>query len=339
SRLLTVDWSHDQNWVAVCSVPGGQKLRTFDLESYPGWCDDFRVRGIREQTLFTYDIGSGRRLLARRIEAAEKDPDVPVSYAFSANGAYLVEGRNGALRWWSASTGRLLGRIVATQGAIGRTAISNDGKWLASEGDDPNWKLPDDDGPMSEAAYARALKLHVWNAANRKLKRTFPGYYNLNGGASMLAFSVTGETLYGACRGGGGLDRFHVATGKNSPLPADQKSGLTVAAVSDDRPWLAGMKSLQLPSNLGVGVELWSLATSKMRAHMGGTLRGNHGVKWSPSGKYLAGDGRLALWNAQTGKLLAEKADSYVEDLSWVDDSTIRTQTLGELQFWSVPEL
>ncbi len=339
TRILTTNaldaLNGDGSQVSLCEVPTGRKLRSFAVGAYPVWCDNTRLRGVRNGALVEFDLKSGRQNFTREIEDPSHGGRYGPRYAFSENGAWLVEGSAGVIRFWKAQSGQLLGRIKDQLRAIGKTAISNDGKWLASVGDDPEWKPPTD-GPMTESAFTRTSRLHVWNARTRKPTRTF-----LPRGPALLRFSPDARTLFGI--GEGGLARFNIASGKNAPLPPPQKDfrqGIGGPLdVSGDGFWLAGVGQLYQSSDFGPGLQLWSLRASKLRTRFGGTLRGARLVKWSPDGKYLAGGDRLTLWDARTGKLLAENPDSYIYDFSWVDATTIRSQTLGRMQIWSVPDL
>jgi WD40 repeat protein len=304
TRLLTTPaldaLNGDQTQVSLCAVPTGRKLRSFAISPYPVWCDNTRLRGLRDGILVEFDLKSGRQNFRREIEDAPRDGRYGPRFAFSNNGAFLVEGSAGTIRFWQVRNGKLLGRITGARRAIGKAAISNDGEWIATEGDDPKWSPPTD-GPMTEAAYARNFRLHVWNARTRQVTRTFAGYYSLAGGARLLAFSPNARTLFGA--GNGGLDRFSITSGKNAPLPPpkDLRNGIHGPLdASSDGLWLASVGRIDDSGSFRQGLQLWSLRSSRLLARFGGTLGGGGKVLWSPDGKYLASG--LTLWDARTGE-------------------------------------
>jgi WD40 repeat protein len=345
TRVYRGDIERSRRPVALVSVPTGKLLRTFNLPPFPLWCDNVLVRGIKDRQILTFDLKTGRKIATRDIESPpEGERRSKPRFAFSRNGRFLIEGRCGTIRWWRTSDGKLLGQINDPLRSLLSTAISDDGKWLASEGDDPNWKPPEE--ASSEAAYARNLNLHVWNASNQKLIGTFPGYPSLSGGAHLLEFSSDGRTLFGACDDG--LDRFNWQSGKNSPLPGTRKDGpkgfistdlVGSSSLSDDGRFLGGVGRIAEANDYVSRIQLWNMSLSKLVANFAGALRAPSRLIWSPDGKYLAGGDELTLWDARTGALLAENSGVYANRLRWIDNQTLCTQTLGKSEWFRAPKL
>ena len=340
STVYNADQDSARTFIKVCAIPSGRVLRQFEIAPLALWCDNARLRAVVGAKLVDYDLTSGKIVGQRAIQSAPKYPDNSAPrYAFSRSGAFLIEGSRGTIRWWNAGSGRLLGQIKDSLRAIGQTAISDDGARLASEGDDPSWSPPAE--ASSEAAYARQFQLHIWNARTHKLERTFPGYGALDGGARLLQFARDGAILLAA--GDHNLDRFSAATGKDSPLPpakTDFKKGLQwPLAISSDGAFVGGAGQIYQSNAFAPGLQVWSLAQSKKVAQLPGALRGASRLRWSPDGKYLAGGDRLTLWDAQTGALLAERPDAYLEAFEWLDNSTIRSRNSEQIQLWHAPDL
>ncbi|HEX8465961.1 MAG TPA: WD40 repeat domain-containing protein, partial [Abditibacterium sp.] len=329
----------DANRVQMLAIPSGKPLRAFPLPSAPLWSDGKRLRGLKNGRVIEFDLTTGKQRFAQALQNAPAEKRSPLRWNFSPNGAYVSEGSAGVIRFWSARDGRLLGQIKDPLRAIGKTAISGDGLWLASEGDDPGWSPPNE--AASEAAYARTFKIHVWNARTRKLFRTFEGYYSLDGGARLLRFPSDATTLFGA-GSNSGLDRFRLKTGVTAPLPPAQKDFRRTLdwpiAVSNDGQWLGGSGQIYQSSDYAPGLQLWNIARGARQAIFAGTLRGADKVKWSPDGKFLAGGSRLTLWNAKTGQLLAEKPDSYLHTFAWRSNTRLQSASFQFVNEWRVPD-
>lgn len=269
TRLLTTGVSMKpdvlQKEVALVAVPSGRKLRSFAVGPDPIWCNNSRLLCLHGHSVMEFNLRTGRKIHSHVLQAS---PDLDIlrpPFAFSSNGKFLVEGSAGVIRVWNTLNGRLIVRIKDHLRSIGKTAISDDGKWIASEGDDPHWRPPS--FAASEAAYARTLNLHVWKAHTGGLVCTFPGYEYLEGGAFLLAFAPDGRTLLG-CDRLGQVDRFDVHTRRKemaTPKYSDVDPQLVgPLAMSEDGLWFAGRSVTSRFNGWVGGIQLWSLKTSTL---------------------------------------------------------------------------
>ena len=258
--LIQSTTSHQEDskqLISVCAVPSGKVLRrfTFSQDFFASWCDNSRFRVVQERQLVEFDLKSGHRHIETMEQAPEvgEDSSSDPHYSFSRNGAFIIEGSHGTIRWWRARDGKLLGQIKDRLRAIGRTVISRDGRWIASEGDDPNFK-PSSIG-MSEAANMRQLNFYVWNARTRKLQNTFPGSFL--GSANLLEFSSDGRTVFHT---GYNLRRFNLLTGIDS---ATTPNGLPMA-LSPDGYWLGDLHQ----QGFKLSLQIWSAPAPKLKASL-----------------------------------------------------------------------
>lgn len=305
--------------VALCEMPSGRKLRWFSKAVYPFWCDNARFRGIESGVIVEFDFKSGRKKSVK----LQNPPDESnkLQYSFSENGRFLIEGESGVIRWWNTADGRLRGRINDETRSGNSTAISNDGKLLSSQHEEYG-RFPEG---IHYTLGQADFKIYIWNAKTRRVQRTLSVM-----GVADFKFSTDGRFLLSHNLE---LHRFDLRTGKDYP-PLSGKEYPARISLSQDWKWLAGANDSQ-------GIQLWSLQSNKRVAAFHGPLPTVDKLKWSPDGKYLAalvGQENLILWDAHTGKIIS-RLNSYVFDFSWVNASTIRSQTLGSMQTWSVPDL
>src|SRR5262249_23086984 len=128
-----------------------------------------KARGVQ-----VWDLATGEE--AARLERAS---DTGWALLFSGDGATLVGGGDGVVRFWDTGTGRLLPAVQDAQlGAVTALAISADGKRLATGGGD--------------------RKATVWDWASRGRVAATPRQANRILG---LAFSPDGRTLATAAQG------------------------------------------------------------------------------------------------------------------------------------------
>jgi WD40 repeat protein len=256
--------------------------------------------------------------------------------AFSPDGAFLVAGadyeKDRAARVFRVSDGAKVAEIKDKLRVIGRAAVSADARFIATEGDDPNWSPPTD-GPMTESAYARTFKIHLWSAQTRELLFTYNGYYSLSGGAQLLQFSPDGKFLFSA-GSDGGLRRLEIATKSVLEIPPTPKSSQSpldwpIALAPDTRRGAGVTRS--------EAITTFDTTTQKLGAPFASPLSNPDKVWWSPDGRYLFGDGFL--FDVRTGELLAAGARAgEIFDVVWKNDE-LWTSSFERVTRWKIPSL
>ena len=170
---------------------------------------------------------------------------LPVSVKWSPDGRRIAAGSTDVVRVWDVASGRLIrsfpatgdvafsrgGRILGAAGesdaflfdiASGRKirsfhdkagvsgpiAISPDGRYVATGGEDPNWNpgpMPrDEEGheyAPSEAFYSHERKVKIWDARTGRRIGMLPGHNNLGGGTQVLQFTPDGRRLFSGGEG------------------------------------------------------------------------------------------------------------------------------------------
>ena len=315
----------------VHRIPNGELVRSFALQS-PYWSDGKWVRGIRNGAVETYDLSDGKRIAAQKIVGLPTDNN---RLAFSPAGNLLVAGAGAesshAARVWRVSDGAKVAEIADKQRIIGAlAAVSSDGRYLATEGEDPKWSPPTD-GPMTESAYARTFQLHLWNARTKKLLFSYDGYYSLSGGVQLLRFSPDGKALFSAGKDGD-LRRLDTDMGRVAALPPTPKDELSLLdwpiALSPDAKNGAG-------STRDYALATVDVATRQLKQSFAGILDAPDEAFWSPDGKYIFGAG--AIFDAHSGALLSQ-LKAYGKEPFWRDGELWTANSNGVAR-WSLPDL
>jgi WD40 repeat protein len=251
--VRAVAFSSDGRWLACGTAEG-----SIDHQ----WV---KARGVQ-----VWNLATGEE--AGRLECAG---DTGWSLLFSGDGATLVGGGDGVIRFWDTTTGRLLHAVQDAQlGTVTAMALSPDGTRLATGGGDQ--------------------KATVWDLASRRRIAATPRQSNRILG---LAFSPDGATLATAAMGAP-LGFWDSATCR--PLPGARPS----AAPPHCLALSPGGRTLAVGGDDG-GIRVWEF--SGARFGLRSTLRGHteavRHVAWDPDGKRLAScssDRSVVLWDPFT---------------------------------------
>lgn len=231
-----------------------------------------------------WDLGTGQE----RNSLAGQSADVGFLAFADADRMVVFRGDNGLARIWNPANGvtrTVLAKDDASQGGLTATAVSADGKLLATV---------HDGGGCDTLVQVRDL------AAKRDVFR----FNNADGHEEVyaLAFATDGRTL--ALGDQGGAVKFlDVATGKPSvTLESGSGSVSSLAWTADGKALAACVARPPLP----VSVRVWNVATRKRETELSGFAAAVSDLVFSPDGRSLAASeddgGRLTIWAPATGK-------------------------------------
>lgn len=213
TSLKTGIWKGHENIgkyrVDVRQMPSGKVIQSFPNMHGTIWSDGKIIRVTDGITIRVWRISDGMLLYGHLLElsSTSQKPRAPLDdLAFSPNGKFLVHEGMSYISVWDASSGKVLHKIkkaktLASSVGIGMElpAISNDGRYLVVQGENPNWKLPFDEwGELCQrpSCYNRELTLELWDLHKHKKTRVWRGYWSGNFGATFLRFSNDNTTLY-----------------------------------------------------------------------------------------------------------------------------------------------
>jgi RNA polymerase sigma factor (sigma-70 family) len=249
------------------------------------------------------------------------------SLLFAPDGkALLSSHQDGQVRFWDAATGAMARQLRAHVGAVGRLALSPDGKTLATtawahHGGDCSVRLwetatgkplvrqPGPQAGIRFLAFAPDSRrvatangegaLHLWEPSTGKLLR----HWGLVG---PLAFTPDGRTLICGGWSDGEVRFLDPATGKVTRQFQAHPGGVFHLVLARDG------KSLVTAGGGGV-VRLWDPATGRAVRDFTGEPKGHvWGLALSADGRVLASvhEGKtVRLWDTATGKLVREHAE------------------------------
>jgi WD40 repeat protein len=294
---------------AVAFSPDGQIVATGALiEEKDPDTNEFRILGGEARLWRTAN--------GQHIGSPLPHPDVVWALAFSRGGHLLLTGcRDGTARFFLTATGTQLGKALVHEGNVTAVAFSPDGQTAvtASAGGDD---------------YAAA---RLWEVPPEK----YLGRLLVQGGRLVtLAFSPDGKTLLL-----GGDDKkirlLDVSTGRLVHAPMVHEGGVMAVAFSP-----GGETFLTSCGDDWAGVvRLWDRATGRLLYRLARPCWVSAAAFSPDGGTILAGhyDGSLPLWDAATGKTVADLTppNDRVEAVAFSPDGrTVLTSGWGGTCLW-----
>jgi WD40 repeat protein len=335
-----VDAGKDQNSIRIWDVKAAKEVRQcalpkneppIDLAFNP---DGSRLAAVIEEVdAHIFDVKTGKPV--HRLNHYW-----PSRVAYSPNGKTLITVRGPTVRTWSALTGNELHlEFKGHQAGVTAIAYSPDAKMIATGGDHINlWDAASSKllrritvkGTVAALAFAPDSKAVVsagrdrvarlWDVATGKQLQEFKGHkHSLCG----VALSPDGKTLAtGDVQATSRL--WDVESGKelhqmdmksltenlSLAFSPDSKT-LACAGAWNDSSFLPkggiNIQGVEVTPKEGYLVLTWDVATGKEVHRFAGLTDAIKSAAWSPDGKRLAAasrDGRVAIWDASTGKEL-----------------------------------
>lgn len=166
--------------ICVRQMPSGKKLRTFPNMHGKIWTDGKIIRVTDGIIIRTWRISDGTLIYGHPLEL------LPRSRYSSQWIPYMTFSRNGEY-------------LSCETDSIDISAVSNNGRYLVMQGENPNWTIPlDPDGDVCQrpSCYNRELTLELWDLHTNKRIRVWRGYWSGNSGATFLQFSNDSKTLF-----------------------------------------------------------------------------------------------------------------------------------------------
>jgi WD40 repeat protein len=317
----------------------GQELRRCVLpKNEPPTCFAFSpdsrhlVAAVAETDTFLFDVQTGKVLHRLPHYWAFR-------VAFAPDGKTVASIRGQTIRFWDPKTGKeLFLEFQGHQRSVSSVAVSSDGKLVATAGENIRlWNPATGKQLLEIGSPATALsfspdglslasvdsghrEVHVWDAATSK------EIFKLDGPRLQraVAFSPNGKVL--AAGDEQGTVRWWEVATRKLVHEIDLKSGaenLTLAFSPDNKTlacaggWNEGgippgitlnlQRRVTITGKRGFFVLQWDVASSKEIHRFGGLTDNIKSLAFSPDGKILAAasrDGRIALWEAATGREL-----------------------------------
>jgi hypothetical protein len=227
--------------------------------------------------------------------------------AITARGDLLAAGgnepteagiRRGVVRFWDLNTLKETGHQVVHPAYLNCLAMSPDGRWLATQGDDRKLRLWD---------LERRQETTNYDTGDLEPSRR-EGYLAFSPGSERLAFGDTLNTK-------GLTSLLDLRTGERTFLPPHEGSGVTALAFSPDGRKLAAGYGYRDTTN-----RLWDVQSAQLIHQLKGHRAWVSSVAFMPDGKTLASgaqDQTIRLWDVESGRLKRTLLGHTVAGPSW----------------------
>lgn len=327
SRLAyTIDTGEVQLWSTTSGKLVRKLAEPVGLPVGVQWSPDGRrIAAGGVDAVRVWDAASGR--VVRSFPATG---DV----AFSRDGKILGAAGESSAFLFDIASGRKIRSFADKAGVSGPIAISADGRYVATGGEDPDWDpgpLPRDENgnayAPTESYYAHHLKVKIWDARTGRRVRMLPGHYNLNGGTQVLQFSPDGRKLFSGS--GGSAELWYVNSGKlirrfqNNDACAMSPDGKMIAASYGE-------------------LRVYSVATGKNLAKVHNPPFPVRSLAFSRDGRVLAeGDQWIEktgfrLWDVERGQLSRALAGPPpdLQSVGFVGDNQMFSNSFNGTYIW-----
>ncbi|MDO8681872.1 MAG: WD40 repeat domain-containing protein [Armatimonadota bacterium] len=277
--------------------------------------------------------------------------------AFSKDGRILGIASESGASLFDITTGRKIRSFHDKAGVSWPIAISPDGRYVATGGEDPSWDpgpLPqDEDGneyPPTESFYSHELKVKIWDRRTGRRLRLLPGHNNLDGGTKTLQFTSDSRRLFSS--GDSYTALWDIRSGKK----VKDINGYGSISLSPDGKYLLKPHMPPLPirsiafspdgkilaagdeTDGSTGLRLWDIGSGQLALALQGPPPNLHSVSFISNHKVLSNSLNGGyIWDASTGKILT-KHRGLTEELfsGWAlltpDGSKIVNESMGGFQ-------
>ncbi len=237
----------------------------------------------------------------------------------SPNGRFLFTldaGGHGVL--WNVQTGKRLHALRYNAPLMAPIVFSPDSKYLATDGDDPQWRPPN--FAATEAAYARTYRLLLWDTRAGRLVLRREDHYSLDGGTMAFVFAEGGRKLL-SC-GWSRIDVWTIPGGKRVRTFTGSDKLLQSAAGNSHRGPHSPFSLSPDGKVLAAGPERWFYPSFKLSAFIPMDIPGANWLAFSPDGTRLAAilsTDAVVVWDLRKPHVL-----SWIPPHGWSTDTRVQ---------------
>jgi WD40 repeat protein/uncharacterized caspase-like protein len=218
-----------------------------------------------QKNIFVFDIASKKKILS-----VNNTMFGSICVEVHPKQDYFLVNDMKKVNYCKFSTGEIVKEYVNKANRLLNMSYDQQGKYLATAGDD--------------------ISIKLWNLKENKIEKTIPGFFPLiftNDGKKLITM---GSTI--------GLVMWDPETGEKLMDLNTEFELIQNLSVSADGKYLSG-------GGFMGALKVWDLETGKMIKKLTGHVGGIYGTAFSPDGKYLAScgmDQTVRIWDFSTGK-------------------------------------